>query len=335
MAQNVSYANNDSILESLLAHILPYVDDKHGDGILNSNFITAILNKKNAKEVVDGGLEFWNPIDVNESSNFKFQGKNDDMLADEQDPTRTLRFPVKVFTGSVTVNDLDTAMNKGRALIKQYLLTKREQAKKTIDNKYNSAIWAASPGANEPESIPSIISITPTTGTIGGLTRSDNAAYQNGAYTTAIADLGSEAGLSSLMYLRAFYSVGQSMADVVVIPVAVWANLAAYLTTMRRFQNDQAMLNIGIRSIDLGDCTIGYENDNVLGGASTITSTYMYGINTEAGGLKVKVLSDGNSKWSTEAERVGRTLNKAFYYKWFGNLTSSCPRANWVATSVA
>ena len=74
MSQNVAYANNDPQLATLLSFILPYINDTHGDGILNGNFVTAVLNAKGAKEVVDGGLEFWETVSVNPNSNFKWQG---------------------------------------------------------------------------------------------------------------------------------------------------------------------------------------------------------------------------------------------------------------------
>jgi hypothetical protein len=226
-------------------------------------------------------------------------------------------------------------MNKGRALIKQYLTDLRANAKSTIDNQFNTALWTASPTADMPESVPSIISATPTTGTIGGQTRSTSAAFQNGAYTTAIADIGSEAGLTDLYRLRALYAVGQQQCDMVVMPVAQWANLAAYTNTQRQYKPDQTMVQAGIESIDVGKCTVGYENTTLISSGETITAGYMYGINIAAGGLKIKVLSDGNSKWSSSEERVGRTLNTAWYYEWFGNLVTRNPRANWVATSVS
>lgn len=335
MSQNVAYANNDPQLSSLLSFILPYINDKHGDGILNSNFVTAMLQANGGKEVIDGGLEFWETVSVNQNSNFKWQGKHDDMTANYQDPTRQLRFPVKLFTGAVVVNKLDTFMNKGRALIKQYLANARENAKSTIDNQFNSALWAATPGADEPESIPSLISATPTTGTIGGQSRATSAAFQNGAYTTAIADIGSEAGLADLYRIRAQYAVGQQQCDMVVMPVAQWANLASYCNTQRRYSGDAKMAQIGIDTIDLGGCTVGYENSTLISSGNTITAGYMYGINIKAGGLKIKVLADGNSTWEQKAERVGRTINEAFYYYWTGNLVSRNPRANWVATSVS
>jgi hypothetical protein len=337
MATSVTYASSDPQLSTLVSYILPYINDVHGDGILNSNFVTAMLNAKGAKEVVDGGLEFWETVSVSQNSNFKWQGKHDDMNANYQDPTRQLRFPVQVFTGSVVINSLDKAMNKGKAAIKQYLTDLRANAKSSIDNQFNSALWTASPGTNEPASIPSIISATPTTGTIGGQTRSTSKAFQNGVYTTAISDIGSEAGLADIYRLRALYAVGQKQADMIVMPVAQWANLAAYCNTQRQYKADQTMVQAGIESIDIGKCTVGYEQatGDLISEGTGIPAGYMYGINIESGGLKIKVLADGNSKWSQTEERVGKTLNTAFYYEWFGNLVTRCPRANFVATSVA
>ena len=99
MAQNVSYANNDPQLSTLISYILPYINDVHGDGILNSNFVTAMLNAKGGKEVIDGGLEFWETVSTSVNSNFKWQGKHDDMSANYQDPTRQLRFPSRCSPG--------------------------------------------------------------------------------------------------------------------------------------------------------------------------------------------------------------------------------------------
>ena len=58
MATNISYASGDVNLESLILHILPDYGP-HGDGILNSNLLTAALKLKGAYERVEGGLEFW------------------------------------------------------------------------------------------------------------------------------------------------------------------------------------------------------------------------------------------------------------------------------------
>lgn len=334
MATNVSYASGDTNLESLILHILPDYGE-HGDGIVNSNLLTAALKQKGATTNVEGGLEFWYGITKAENSNAKWQGKNDDMTANAQDPSDRLRYDVKVFTSAIVLNQLDKAKNRGRAAIKEYLMTLREQAVTTNENQFNSAWWASSPDTDQPDSIPSLISATPTTGTIGGLNRAGNSYLQNGLYDTTIADIGSEAGIAKLVELKAKYAVGRNMVDLMITDEVRWGNLAGYLVTNRRYMNDEMMAQIGYETIKLGSTIVGYENSNVLGGANTITSGYLYGINTKY--MKLKHLVDpdaGKNGWATNFERIGQKLNKALYYSWFGNLTTNCPRAHFVCTDL-
>lgn len=335
MATNVSYASGDTNLESLILFCLPDYGE-HGDGIINSNLLTASLKQKGSYRKIEGGLEAWYGISKAETGNAKWQGKNDDMTADSQDPDARLRWDWKVFTNSVVLNALDKARNRGRAAIKEYLLELRNQAISTNANQFNSAFWATSPGANDPDSIPSIISATPTTGTIGGLNRAGNAYLQNYLYSTAITDIGAEAGLAKLIELQAITAVGQDMVDLIIMSAANWAGLAGFLTTQRRFRVDDNMGKIGFKTIDLGSCLVGFENTNVLGSANTITAAYMYGINTKFMIVKQLVCPDvGANGWTSDFERIGQKLNKAVYFNWFGNLTTNCPRAHFVATSVA
>ena len=342
-AQNVSYANNDTILESLVLHTLPDFGPS-GDGIINTNFLFSALKMKDKKagsskrfQVIDGGLEFWNGVMKAENSNFKWQGHTADMSANLQDPEERLRFAIKTFTGSVVINKLHEAQNKGKAMIKEFARTLREQADSTIPNQFNSAFWAASPAATEPESLPSLISITPTTGTIGGLSRSGDAALQNGAYTTAVADIGSEAGIAALTRQKLRYAIGQGgsdSADIGIMDDSNYAGLVGYLATLNRYRPDDDMAQLGFDTIKLGNTILSYENTNVMGSANTITAGYVYLLNSNY--IKFKVLKDGNFIWNPDGfERVGQTLNKALYFWVFCNLTTNLPRAHVVLTSVS
>ena len=343
MATNVSYANSDTILESLVLHTLPDFGP-HGDGIINTNFLVSALKAKDKKEgsskrfqIIDGGLEFWNGILKAENSNFKWQSHTADMTANLQDPNARLRFDIKTFTGSVVINKLHEAQNKGKAMIKEFARTLREQAESTIPNQFNSAFWNTSPAATEPESVPSLISVTPTTGTIGGLSRTGNTYLQNGLYSTAVTDIGSEAGIAALTRQKlrnAIGSGGKDAADLAIMDDNLFAGLCGYLATLNRFRPDDMMAQLGFDTIKLGDMTISYENTNVLGGANTITAGYIYGINSNY--IKFKVLRDGNFVWNPDGfERVGQTLNKALYFWVFCNLTTNNPRAHFLMSDVS
>lgn len=333
MATNVSYANSDGLLESLVLHTLPEFG-KNGDGIINNNFLLSYLKEAKRFDVVDGGLEFWAGVLKAENSNFKWQGHTDTMTATLQDPLARLRFDIKTFTGSIVINKLHEAQNKGKAMIKEWARTLRDQAESTIPNNFNSAFWASSPGTNEPESIPSLISATPTSGTIGGLTRAGADYLQNIAYTTAVSDIGSEAGVAALERQRIRAAIRANDApDLAITDDNLYAGLVGYLNTERRYMPNEKMGQLGFDTIKLGPMTISYENTNVTGSANTISSGYVYMINSNY--MKFKVLRDGNFKWADQFERVGETLNKALYFWVFCNLTTNLPKSHVVMTSVS
>jgi len=342
MAQNISYANNDSLLESLVLHTLPDFGP-HGDGIINNNFLFSLMKMKDAKEgssnrfqVIDGGLEFWNGILKTENTNFKWQGHESDMTANLQDPNDRFRFPIQTFTGSLVMNKLHEAQNKGKAMMKEFARTLREQANSTIPNLFNSAFWNTSPASTEPESIPSLVSATPTAGTIGGVTRSGNPYAQNRVFDTNVSDIGSEAGVATLTRQRirtAIGSGGKDAPDVGIMEDDLYAGLSGYLADRNRFRPDHDMAKLDFDTIKLGSMTISYENTNVTGSANTIQSGFVYMLNSNY--LKFKVLRDGNFIWNPDGfERVGLKLNKALYFWVFCNLTVNNPRAHLVMTDV-
>ena len=343
MATNVSYASNDTILESLVLHTLPDFGP-HGDGIINNNFLFSALKMKDGKEgsskrfqVIDGGLEFVNGVLKAKNSNFKWQSHTADMTANLQDPNDRFRFDIMTYTGSIVINKKHEAMNKGKAQIKEFARTLRDQADATIPNNFNSAFWAASPASTEPESIPSLISATPTVGTIGGVTRAGNTYAQNGVYATAIADIGSEAGISALLRQKMRVSIGQGGKDAPDLGIMndnLYAGLVGYLSTMNRYRPDDDMAKLDFDTVKMGNTIFSYENTNVTGGENTITDAYVYLINSNY--IKFKVLKDGNFMWNPDGfERVGMTLNKALYFWVFCNLTTNNPRAHLVATNVS
>jgi len=339
MPTNIPYANTDSILESLVLHTLPDFGE-HGDGIINYNFLLSALREKKRFREVEGGLEFWKGVIKQESSNFKWQAHTDTMNANLQDPVERLRFAIKTFTGSVVINKLHEAQNKGRAMMKNFAQTLRDQAESTIPNAFNSAFWNTTPGANEPESIPTLISSTPTVGTIGGLGRAGRLELQNGAYTTAVASIGSQAGVAAMKQRQINQAVtSNDMVDIVIMPDVHYGSLVGYLSTLNRYRPDERLAKLDFDTINIGNTVISFENTNVKGGANTIaynsTTTVgsIYGLNSKH--FLFECLKDGNFIWNPEGfERVPLTLNKALYFWVFCNLTTNLPRAHFVMTNV-
>ena len=336
MAQNVSYASGDSLLESLVLHIAPNFSPT-ADGIINSNFLLSYLKMKERMDIVDGGLEFWGGLRKSKNSNLRWQSHESDMSANVQDPVMRLRYDIMTFAGAaVVINKKHEAMNKGQAMIKEFAKELMEQANGTISNEFNSSFWKSSPTAGvEPESIPSLISATPTVGTIGGQTRSTNTALQNGVFTTTVSDVGSESGIAALKRQIIRNSVGSNdFADLVIMGDELYAGLTGYLETLRRYKPNEKLAELDFDTIQMGKTTIGYENTNVMNSEDTITSNYVYGINSKY--LKFKTLKDGNFTFDPDGfKQIGTRLDRALYFYVFCNLCCFLPRAQFVMTAVS
>lgn len=335
----IQYATDSSVftaLEALVLHNLPDFGS-HGDGITNNNFLLAFLKSKDKTfRVTEGGLEFWHGVDDKRNTNSKWQAHTAEMSADLQDPSSRLRFPIKTYTDSIVINRLHEKMNKGRAAVKDWAARLTTQAKRTIPNDFNSAFWNASPGANEPESVKTIISTTPDTGTIGGLARSSSQALQNRLDDDAVTDLGSEDGIKALLLNArsvAQGSGGKDAVDMIFLSHTRYVSLEAFLTGLNRYRPDDVMAKLGFDSIKLtNQVTIAFENTNVSGSENSIDTNSAYGINSNH--MFFKVLRGGNFEWETKFERVRQTQNKALYFYVYCNLTTDLPKAHFVMTSI-
>lgn len=333
MTTDITYASSDALIQSLILHMLPYYTPQ-ADGIINNSAITAFLKTKGKIDVQDGGQEIVCPIVVNKNSNLGWMSHTGSMSATLQDPSRALRYDFKTFAGAgVIVNKLHAAQNKGKAEIVRLAKTLMEQSESTIQNDFSSSFWASTVATDNPNSIPTLITTTPTTGTIGGQSRSTNKAYQNKLYDTTVSDLGSEAGLLALesQILKSAVRPNDKV-DFVVMGDSLFASLSSYLDTLRRFQPDSKMGDLGFNTLKVLGATVVSETNETLNGENTITSTYIYGINSKY--MKLVVLKDGNFKWSDKFEHIPLTLNDALYFYVFCQLCDQLPRAHFLMSSV-
>ena len=318
-----STANTDTLIDSLATHIFQHKGPEIGDAAINKNFTLAYLETKGSKKVVDGGLDFSEPIMIAENSNFGFRSHYSEIDANVQDPTRELQWEPQTYDGTVVINQKHKAMNKGRAQIKKLMTTLEMQADTTIKNDINAAMWASSPGANEPDSLLSLFTTTPTSGTIGGVNRSGNAWAQHKHDSTAIADIGSEAGLAALHKFR--ITLGGSAKvkpDFMVTTATLYAGLMGYLDSLRRLRSDEKMTKLGFDNMYVGSALAGYDGD---GGTGECPTSNVFFLNSN--NLFFKILKDGNFKFE-EFSRKGNDLNSTSVFYLFYNLTTNLPSAH-------
>lgn len=338
--QNIAIPTGDGsgILATLATHIFENFNKEMGDAVINKNFGLAYLKEK-AERVEVGGLDFAEPIMYAKNTNFAFRNKFSQIDANYQTPTQAFRFAPMVLNGTAVINDVHAAQNKGKAEIINFVMTLKKQAETTAANLLNNAFWNPSPVADvEPESIRTLVSATPTTGSPGGIDRATYTWARNQVNSTTIASIGSAAGIASLASFWAKLSGGPSdLPDFAITTATLWGNLMGYLSGLRRLTSSEKMASLGLRSFEvMPGCEVGYDGD---AGAAFGGDTSMYGCPASqfyflnSNHLFYKVLEGLNMKWSPFETR-DNSLNKTSIFAHCYNLTTNLPGTLGVLTAI-
>lgn len=322
---NIYTAQSDTLLNTLASHIFKDYGAEIGDAAIAKNFLYALLKQKGKKMVV-GGLDFTETVLTNTNTNFAFRSHYSEIPSDNQDPTQTLSFEPMTLTGTVVINEKHKAMNKGKAAIRSLLKTLQMQAETTIENIINTQLFDASPTSGiDPESILSLVSATPTTGNIGGVSRVTNTWARNKAYTTAISDIGSEAGLSTLHSQR--FQLGgdiKTNPDIALTTPTLFGGLYGFMDANRRVRADEQVTKLGFENFYLGTALVGYD--------AQVTANYFYYLNSNH--LFLKILEGGNFVFEPFS-RKDNTLNSTSIFYTMMNLTTNLPSSLEVFSNVS
>lgn len=322
---NIYTANSDTLIETLASHIFKDYGAEIGNAAINKNFLYMLLDKKGKKMVV-GGLDFTETLLTSENTNFAFRSHYSEIPAGQQDPTRTLSFEPMTLSGTVVINEKHKAMNQGKAAIRSLMKTLQMQAETTIENLMNTSEWDSSPDSGiDPESVLSLVSATPTTGTIGGVSRVTNTWARNKVYSTAIADIGSEAGLAVLHSER--FKLGgdaKTNPDIAITTPELFGGLWAFMDSKRQLRSDEQSTKLGFENFYIGTAQVGYD--------ASCPSGYFYYLNSNH--LFLKILEKANFVFEPFS-RKDNSLNSTSIFYTMLNLTTNLPSSHEVFTSVA
>lgn len=322
-------ASNDTIIETLANHAFKDYGKELGNYVVGKHFGLAYLKKK-SKVMVVGALDFTETLITSENSNFAMRSHYTEIPAAVQDPTKILSFEPMTLSGTLVINQKHKAQVKGKAEIRSLLKTLQTQADTTVDNIMSTQCWDTSPTSGiDPDSIPSTVSATPTTGTYGGVSRVTNTWARNKVYATAITDIGSEAGLAALHAQR--IQLGGAIGDNPDFAITTPTNfggLYGYMDTLRRLRADEQMAKLGFDQLYVGTMLVGFD--------AKCASGYLYMLNSNHLFLKILEQDGGSGGFVFEPfSRKDNSLNSTsiFYVMW--NLTSNQPDTMLVCTSVS
>lgn len=166
---------------------------KPTDNIFNSRALWFALGEEGFKQSAPGGRLFESPVEYAENASMAMVGELTQLDTTRYDVFDAARYDIKICAGTVVNSFLEDLMNRGSEAKFELIEGKIENARNSHFALLNRQAWNTStPGALELTAIPTIISSTPATGTVGGINAALFTWWRNrqnsGAKTTTVYD---------------------------------------------------------------------------------------------------------------------------------------------------
>ena len=153
--------------------------NKPADVIFNSRAFFYSLAKNGFKEEADGGRVFEFGVEFAENTNFHSVGEMDELDTTRISVFDALRYDPKIAAGTVVYSELERLRAQMRARKYDLLAEKLENGKDSHVADLNRMCLGSTGTGNDFHGIQFLISATPTTGTVGGVSRATFAFHRN------------------------------------------------------------------------------------------------------------------------------------------------------------
>lgn len=258
----ISAADADRI-NRVLTTTLDRYSPKISNELARNDGIVAVFGANGRIKVVDGGERAIETLDVTENTNIGFRSMYSDIPTARQDTRKQAKYAWATIDGAVAINSIEKAMNAGEAKIYDMVEAEVINAKNTLVRKVADALRAASPDANSPESIVTIIPDTATasqTTTTGELSRATYSWWRS-QYSNTAMDLSATGGLEALLaFYLDYVSKGTSKLDQPDFGLTTGTLFAALSAghgdALRRFTPNEKVLNLGFSNIQVMNAVI-------------------------------------------------------------------------------
>jgi len=312
---------------TLIASTLENRSDKIFNNVISNNAVLFMLQKAGNIRIKQGGRLFLHPILYKKNSSFQARSKLDTISLPVTDPVTDSQWDIKILDGSVVLPTLDVAMNSGsREKVRDYIADKELEAETSMTEILGDQMMNTSVGSNDLDSVPRIISETPSSDTdVGGIDSSSsaNSYWRNEAYATVVSGWNtSQEGLNALDTALNNATFGKQGPKLIATTKAIFTLYMLGLTTNVRYANLE-MGDAGFKALQYATIPFVFD-DNCPSGN-------LYGIDTDA--LRWQVLAQGNMRRTPFQWAHNQLVESSLMYI-FSNLTCGSRRTNLVMNSI-
>jgi hypothetical protein len=155
------------------------VGKKPTDNIFTSRALFYFFGEDGFKEEVDGGRLIERTVEYAENTTHAMQGEMDTLDTTRIDVFDAARFNWKIAAGTVVYSELEKLRAQAGSAKFDVLAGKLSNSKNSHIALLNRQLWGLGLGANDLDGIQKIVSITPTTGTVGGINGANFSFWRN------------------------------------------------------------------------------------------------------------------------------------------------------------
>ena len=139
-----------------------------------------LFEKGNVKEKAPDGTHFEIPIQYDElNQNTQWFGKGTQFGTAEKEFLTNIQYSIKNLGTAIPRYWTDDQANRGKAKIMDYVQLKVNNTKSSLMKSLQTDSWTQNGSALSMNALPTLISTTPTSGTVAGLDRSQNSWMSN------------------------------------------------------------------------------------------------------------------------------------------------------------
>ena len=301
----------------ILTTTLESRNKEFADNVSNSNALLARLNQKGNVKPATGGNVIIEELEYAENSTFQFYTGYEILDISPSDVFTAAEFDWKQASVNVSASGLEVEVqNTGKERVIPLLEKRILNAKRTAANNMSTSVYSDGTGSGGKEvgGLQALIADDPTTGTVGGIDRSDaaNAFWRN--QTSGDATLASAANVRTemqAMWLET--SRGKDTVDLIVTDQTLYSLFWDSLTDIQRVASDTTA-TAGFESLKYVTADVIYDGD------SGIAANHMYFLNTDY----IYLRPHSNRNW-VPMDKKSSVNQDAMVVPlvWAGNLTCS------------
>ena len=304
-------------ISDILATTIESRTRKVADNVTNNNAVLKKLEMKGKIKPFSGGHKILQELSFAENSNTGWYSGYDILPVGISEVISAAEFNIKQAAAPVVISGLEMLQNAGREKMIDLMESRLSVAESTLSNLIAEGIYSdgTGSGGKEIDGFDAAISITPTTGTYGGIDRAAFPFWQN-KFEGSI-DLTATNIQQTMNDMWASLVRGMDRTDLIMVDNAFWSLYMASLQALQRFASPEVGA-LGFPSIKFMDADVVL--DGGINGNATIGTAYFLNcdyIHYRPHSARNMVPLSPNRRYATNQDAEVQIL------AWAGNLTSS------------